>query len=190
VPSNGQVASIPVDHPGLEALRTPEVADRWYQQLVTMKKSAEAQLAAKSADDKEKRITLTLVAKEFPEKKEEMLRRADEARAGYLKWRAGVLRFRSGVEERLAEASWRRRMSVSLIPSALIDERNQLLSQVSALTDAIKTHRASMADLEEADEADELLWATLEEGPRQRCLGGARPAEDLARSSLDPWAEP
>lgn len=144
-----------------QALRSPEVADRWYQQLVTMKKSAEAQLAAKSADDKEQRITLTLVAREFPEKSKEMLRRADEVRAQYLKWRAGVLRFRSGVEERLAEASWRRRMSTSLIPSALIDERNQLLSQVSALTAAIKAHKASMADLEEADEADEALWRTI-----------------------------
>jgi hypothetical protein len=54
-------------------LRAPEVADRWYQQLVTMKKSAEAQLAAKSADDKEQRITLTWVAREFPEKQVEML---------------------------------------------------------------------------------------------------------------------
>lgn len=128
-----------------------------------MKKSAEAQLAAKAADDKEQRIRLTLVAREFPEKAEEMLRRADEARAGFLKWRAGVLRFRSGVEDRLAEASWRRRVSTSMIPRNLLDERRQLLQQVEVLRGAIEAHRQSMADLEpdDIDEADETLWAVL-----------------------------
>lgn len=146
-----------------QGLRAPEVADRWYQQLVTMKKSAESQLAAKAAEDKQQRITLLLAAEDTasPEQARDLRRRADEARAQFLKWRAGVLRFRSGVEERVAEASWCRRMSTSLIPAALIDERNQLLQQVSTLTEAIVTHRQSIGDLEDVDEADDVLWATI-----------------------------
>lgn len=149
-----------------QGLRATEVAERWYQQLVTMKKSAEAQLAAKSSEDRHQRITLLAAAEGAPEDQaKDMRRRAGQARAEFLRWRAGVLRFRAGVEERLSEASWRRRVAGSYRPVALLDERDQLLRWVQALTDAIRAHKASMADLDpdDIDEADETLWSVLGE---------------------------
>lgn len=139
-----------------------------------MKKNVESTLAAKSSEDKQQRLALLSVAEEAtsPEQARDMRRRADQAYQGYLKWRTGALRFRAGVEERLAEAGWRRRLAGSIIPTALLDERNQLLGLVGVLTDAIRAHKASMADLDpdDIDEADEILWATLEGGPKTKRL--------------------
>lgn len=152
----------PADQSAL--LRSPELADRWYSQLVVMKKSAESQLAAKAADDKHQRLALLDAADASePMVAKDLRRRASESYQLYLKWRAGVLRFRAGVEERLAEASWRRRSVPSMIPTALLDERRQLLDQVAALSQAIGMHKASMADVnpDDIDDADEQLWKVL-----------------------------
>lgn len=148
-----------------EALRAPELVERWFAQLVTMKKSAESQLAAKSAEDRASRLELLARADACDDPGEAARLRAEalEARASYLRWRAGVLRFRSGVEERLAEAGWRRRVSPTLLAASLVDERRQLMRAVSDLKGAIEEHRASMEDLdpEDIDEADERLWRWL-----------------------------
>jgi len=106
---------------------------------------------------------------ESPERSRDLRKRAAQAREQFLRWRAGALRFRAGVEERLAEASWRRRIAGSYIPTALMEERNQLLQQVEMLTGAIEAHKAAMAgvDPDDLDTADEVLWAALGAGSTQ-----------------------
>jgi hypothetical protein len=147
------------------SLRSPEIAERWYQQLLVMKKSVESTLAAKTAEDKEQRLVLLDAADSVsdPDQAADLRRRANQSRAQYLKWRAGALRFRAGVEERLAEAAWRRRLAGSVNPAALLEERNQLLGRLGMLTEAIQAHRDSMADVasEDIDDADRELWEVL-----------------------------
>lgn len=147
------------------ALRAPEVSDRWYHQLVSMKKSVESTLAAKTSEDKQQRLALIQAAEDAGPGPQsgDLRKRAASLYQDFLKWRTGALRFRAGVEERLAEASWRRRLTGSYVPTALLEERNRLLERVNVLTAAIKAHRDGMSDVDpdDIDEGDQALWAVL-----------------------------
>lgn len=147
------------------ALRAPEVSERWYHVLVAMKKNVESTLAAKTSEDKAQRLALISAAEDAGPGPQslDLRKRASTLHQEFLKWRTGALRFRAGVEERIAEAAWRRRLTGSYIPSALLDERNQLLARVGVLTAAIEAHRASMADVDPDDieDGDRDLWSLI-----------------------------
>jgi len=142
------------------ALRTPEVAERWYQQLVASKKSAESQLAARSSETKANRLALLAAAETAVSEAQarDLRRRSLEVQEAHLRWKAGTIRFRAGVEASLSEASVLRRVSPTYLPVALLDERAQLLQAVATLRAAIQTHRDSFAGEDEPDEADRELW--------------------------------
>lgn len=115
-----------------EALRTEEVCERWYQGLVRMKKSTEMTIAAKGLDDRAARAKLESQGNR---------KKAGEEHVRHLKWRAGALRFLTGVEERLAEANYIRRLHYGVnVSSGIAMERDRLSEHLRLLQQSIRTH--------------------------------------------------
>lgn len=148
-----------------EKLRDPAVVERWYQTLLRMKRAVEGVISSKGAEDRAVQIEL---------RSNRRLEEADKARAEFMRWRAGSIRFKTGVEEKLTEAAWRRRVAVEhLLHTASQIERNayaelnrHLTAQVEKLRDAITKHRDEI-DSDDATEIDEELWAVLPAPVRQ-----------------------
>lgn len=132
-------------------LKTPEVANRCYMALVTMKKNVEGQLAAKRADYNRQRVQF----RKNPNK----LREAEER---WLTWRGGALRFKTGVEELMVEIRGKRSPS----DWALRAERNEVVIAYENLRQAIAAHRDHVCTAE-CDEkecvADVTLWSVLDD---------------------------
>lgn len=154
----------------VEAIRSDAaLIERWYQALIRMKKSVEGTLGAKAADAKANRLTAEL--KNDPDT-------AKTVDAEHASWRAGAIRFKVGVEERLTVVrTLRAAYAPRLIESAAVLERNLIslrLVQVEdklqtveddlrMLSNAIKAHRKSIVDDDDADpsDADLELWALV-----------------------------
>lgn len=146
-------------------LRDPLVIERWYQTLLRMKKTVEGTIAAKKAETRGQRIELDVfgsttvdgVEQSFDDPQLEIARIHSE----FLKWKAGSIRFKVGVEERLTEVSWRRKLVVSqLILSVAQVERNEFAAEVMRLRKAIEQHRSEI-DRDDATEQDEALWSII-----------------------------
>lgn len=144
-------------------LRTPENAERWYEQLLVLKRSVEAQFTANRAERNEKQQEC--MAKGPKGKTEWFAYRAQAER-----WRAGAARFKAGVEQRLAEA---RLLVDTKKANRYVDiverERNEAIEEIVRLRRLIQTHH----DHECGDECDDdscagdtMLWAILDEEPR------------------------
>lgn len=151
-------------------LRDPLVVERWYQTLLRMKKTVEGTIAAKTSETRGQRIELetfgTLSTWRGPdvvsvEHFQNPREKAAEIHFAYLAWRAGSIRFKVGVEERLTEVSWRRKLVVSnLILSVAQVERNQFADEVQRLRTAIEVHHSEI-DRDDVTEQDEALWAVV-----------------------------
>lgn len=140
-----------------EALRGQDVCERWYQELVQMKKSTELTIAAKGMDDKARRAKL---------QSEGSHGKARDTYRHHLQWRAGAVRFLTGVEARLSEANYcRRKHWGSSLPSHIIFERDELSAYVRLLRRAILEHRDDYLshDGDEPSDADAKLWSVLDQ---------------------------
>lgn len=128
-----------------ERLKSPEIIERTYLTLVSIKKNVEGQLAAKRADYIKNRSLMhgDTVG----------LRATEEA---YQTWRAGALRFKSGVEE-------------FMVSIRVLREKSGLSEnfymRYQELKQAVVQHRDHWCDDKCADEctADKALWKVLEE---------------------------
>jgi hypothetical protein len=129
-------------------LKDPEVVDRTYLTLVSMKKSVEGQLAARRADFVKERGTL---------RSNPPGQRAAEER--YHAWRAGALRFKSGVEDFMLAVRGNREKPTG---------DNYYLAY-QTLRQAIEKHReaveTALANDQDTDDADAVLWSVLDDGP-------------------------
>lgn len=126
-----------------QALRDPEVVERWYNALVSIKRNMETQLA----NDRFKRI----------EKKLELMKLGNAGQMLWLEfvrereeWKAGAIRFKNGVEDKISEAKIILRNSVNI-------ERDILIRRLAELRLEVKEHMESFKD-DEADERDIKLW--------------------------------
>lgn len=136
-------------------LRTPEIADRWYQELLARKRSVEAQFSASRAeriqkiieakDNKTVAVMIQPPRENRPATYEDMT--FDEYLAYSEKWRSGAIYFLSGIENRLAES-----------------KRFRISNAVNKYASAIREHKESFTaeDEETWSAEDEKLWAVLE----------------------------
>lgn len=129
----------------IEKLKSPEVVERSYLTLISMKKNVEGQLAAKRADYVKSRSQLRNKMGEL-----------QDAEERYQTWRAGALRFKSGVEEFMVSIRSRRER-----PGV---ERDYYIP-FQTLKHAILQHRDHIcdADCETECTADVNLWAIAED---------------------------
>lgn len=138
-------------------LRYPTVIDRWIMVLEIMKASAETQLGAKRSELKKLHGRVS---------EEEYISRLRT----YQGWKAGNVRFLNSVQQRLLEARWHRSrdLGAKIFPSRMVEERNQASQSVLVLAEAIESHRQTVLAEYDPTEADEALWAviqdTVEEG--------------------------
>ncbi len=98
-----------------EALRSPEVFDRWWGALIGMSKSIDGQLGARreeylSAQADLREQMRVAVAAGDADKQATVESRANKVSKDYHRGRAGSLRFKSGLEEWLTEAKTIERM--------------------------------------------------------------------------------
>ncbi len=141
-----------------QLLRDPAIADRWYETLVSLKRSVEAQLSANRAEQ--------------VQKQSEFLGRGPQAKMLWLqtkatteKWRAGAVRFKNGVEDRMAEARRNRdKLRLGLHVSVVINERDVAFREVKRLRSMILSHRDHECDenCEPNCAADDSLWNLLD----------------------------
>lgn len=140
-------------------LRDPAIADRWYETLISLKRSVEAQLSANRAEQVQKQAEYVALGEGG-----KVLWM--QARAGAEKWRAGAVRFKNGVEDRLAEArKHRNEARANMHISVLIGERDQAFKEVKRLRAAILTHREHECGASCDDDrciADDNLWEELD----------------------------
>ena len=133
-----------------EALRSPEVVRRWHSTLLSIQKNVEAQLASKAAETRSELLMLNLDGK---------AKDAKQTEANFERWRAGALRFKSGVEQAIFQA---RDVIDREFPEAnhdrIVSERNEALTQVMILKNAIRKHRDSFTDEDDASKDDHELW--------------------------------
>jgi phosphopantetheinyl transferase (holo-ACP synthase) len=146
-----------------ECLRTdPSLVDRWHSTLTAMKKSVENQFSAKEAEAKALRAELEARGDHDG---------ARQVLIDHLKWKAGVTRFKSGLEEKLAEASWRyREIGSASLAETIRQERNllaqrniQLKTYILQLLDKIDAHRDDLDEDDNFSKADLELWELAKE---------------------------
>lgn len=146
-----------------ECLRTdPVLVDRWHSTLSAMKKSVENQFSAKDSETKALRAELEARGDHDG---------ARQALIDHLKWKAGVTRFKTGLEEKLAESSWRMRaVGSGLLAETLRQERNllaqrniQLKQFLVQLLDKVDAHRDGLDEEDNFSKADLELWELAKE---------------------------
>jgi len=95
-----------------EALRSPEVFDRWWSTLLGMSKSIDGQLGARREEFLSQVIELKEQIRTTPSETEVSVleTRLSKISANYHRGRAGSLRFKSGLDVWLVEAALIRRM--------------------------------------------------------------------------------
>lgn len=132
-------------------LRHPEVVNRWIMVLEVMKDSAETQLGAKRCELKKTHGVVS--EKDY----EERLRT-------YQGWKAGNVRFLNSVKARLLEARYTRTQHFGMMfPTRMIEERNRSSAAALLLVKAIESHRQTVLAEYDPTEADEALWASIQD---------------------------
>lgn len=143
-----------------ELLREPEYAERWYNSLLVLKKSVEAQLTTNKAEQGEKHNECM---KKGPAGKREWF----EYKAQADRWRSGAVRFKAGVEERLREARGNRNEERGAqYIDVVTRERTQAREYALELRSAIFDHKTHVCDDRCDDDiciADTELWSVLDE---------------------------
>lgn len=147
-----------VDKETSSALRDPAVLSRWYDTLLSLKRSVEAQLTANRGEQSTKQA--------------EFLHLGAAGRPLWLqfrgqseKWRQGAIRFKNGVEDRLAEAKrLRSTTDRDSYVSILIHERDAAMAEMYRLRTAILEHKNAVEREEDDEEVDDRLWASIEIG--------------------------
>lgn len=138
-----------------EALRQPEVVERWHNCLLSHKSNVEAQLVHGKAEKAQK---FADCVRKGPAGKQEWL----DYLAEQQKWRSGAIRFKNGAEVKLVEAKQYLSRYASEAPTTqLLLERNAALQRVLALEKGIINHQEAVTnapDDDNTDEADENLW--------------------------------
>lgn len=161
------------------ALRTPELADRWFTALARMAKSVEGQLAAREEDHRGARaqyekarlraggpVRCDSCGRSGADPEDPALRQVEErwlkTCEDYSRTRSKSLRFKSGLEEWLLEArSVRDTARDALYVSVVTEERNRALARVQELEAAIHKHEANVYDPDDPADDDLELWRVL-----------------------------
>lgn len=138
-------------------LRQPENLNRWYDTLLSIKRTVEAQLAASRA--------------ELIQKQVEFLPQGSSGKMLFLqervtteRWRKGTIRFKNGVEDKLAEAKrLRAEHHKHTYVDVLVRDRDRAMREALRLRTAIVSHRQTVdGDEEQAGNADEELWKAID----------------------------
>ena len=130
-----------------EALRSPEVVERWLSFLIRMSKSVEGTLASRHEDHEAQKAAL----RASPGDKHIRLLSLS---ADYHKRRGSTLRFKAGLDEWIIEARTTR--------DSYRDDAFGVLSRVVQLEAAIASHRSTSEDEGLEPEPNDLeLWAIL-----------------------------
>lgn len=153
-----------------QALRTPELIDRWWMTLQMIAKSVEGQLASMQEDHEAEKATLRAEMAKCPTWAgtipccAEHAEAWETAKAEFARNRSGRLRFKTGLDEWLIEArALRDGLRGSMYDSIVAEERNHYAGVAKALKEAITQHRAEILDDDDPEptEADKKLWACL-----------------------------
>lgn len=137
-------------------LRHPAVIGRWIMVLETMKASAETQLGAKLAELKKDHGKIT--EEEYKER-----------RSQYLQWKAGNVRFLNSVQQRLLDARYaRNKLFGSELPTRLVRERNSATESLVKIVEAVQSHRSVTLAEYDPTEADEDLWAVIQQATKEQ----------------------
>lgn len=141
------------------ALRDPMVVGRWYDTLVSLKRSVEAQLTANRGEQAGKQAEFLRLG---PSGKPMWL----QSQAAADKWRQGAIRFKNGVEDRMAEAKrLRSTIERDSYIRILIQERDQAVKEAMRLRTAILEHKTAVElDRDEPEDIDDRLWAAVDSG--------------------------
>lgn len=165
-----------VDPIAAQLLREPPTIERWYQTLIQMKKAVDGVLASKRQDFKRNQIfgERAIAHAADDGARDKAITALEDMRIDHYQSRARSMRFKTGVEEKLTEASWRRRMALGENAAAAFEERNglanlvtelrkqrdQLQMRVDRLEQAIRAHQAETGT-EDAGDADTDLWTLV-----------------------------
>lgn len=165
-----------VDPVAAQLLREAPTVERWFQTLIQMKKAVDGVLASKRQDFKRNQVFAERAIRSA--KTEEVRTKAvtalEDLRIDHYQSRARSMRFKTGVEEKLTEASWRRRMSLGENVLAGMEERtalanlltevrkhrDELQRRVNCLEQAIRAHRDETGT-EQAGDGDNDLWSLV-----------------------------
>lgn len=153
-----------------QALRSPELLDRWNTTLLTMSKSVEGQLASKQEDHEAAKAALRIQMAELERKHDavklhEAKQKWEKLKQDYATARGNMLRFKTGLDEWVIEARALRDATRSaMYDSVVAEERNHYAAQVQRLRGAIESHRTQILEDEqyEPSSADERLWSQLD----------------------------
>lgn len=138
-----------------QQLRAPENLNRWYDGLLKLKRTVEAQLTSNQADLASKQADLL-------GRGQAGLQEWLAAKAAAERWRQGAIRFKNGVEERLAEAKRiRHETNESSFVASLVRERDRAMLEAARLRTAILEHKTTVLSDNDDDSTDDRLWATL-----------------------------
>lgn len=130
--------------------KDPQVAARWYNTLVGMKRTAEGVIHARRVEARATRRELILRATQVQQEGERLrlMRDAEKLQLDFEKWLVNTIRFLTSLEERLSYARYYRAP----------ESRPDLVAAIKAHADAI--------DPEDATEYDITLWRAVGiEGP-------------------------
>lgn len=130
-----------------DVLRGPQVIERLHSTMMSMLKSVEGQLAARSVDYDRVRLR-NPQPHDFAQQRDK-----------YMKWRAGSLRFKVGLEQALIEIRYLR--DPQLNNAALLWAIEQAQATNNRLLAAIRQHRDSFDPKDDPSDNDEALWAHL-----------------------------
>jgi hypothetical protein len=147
-----------------EALRSPELVDRWFAALTAMAKSVEGQLAAREEDFRSRtaavKAEMGLAVND--EQVADLRVKLHMMQADYSRGRSGTLRFKSGLEEWIIEARYLRdNQRGRMYDSIVAEERNHALARVRELEAAIQEHRDNFGPDDDVTPEDEKLWQVL-----------------------------
>lgn len=154
-----------------KALRTPEIAPRWLDNLLGMKRSVECQFASAKAERSIKvseyteNETLPITVSMRGDQPVIVHMTQLEFVAWQEKWRAGAIRFLSKIETKISEArKIRAEAYVDSQVSLLIQERDSYLKDLLSTRKAILVHKeaAQSEDEDESADADYALWALVD----------------------------
>lgn len=163
-----------------EALRSPEVIQRYYTMLLWKSKSTEGQLAAKEADYEARKARLegklsiaeasSVRTDSTDEERNRAIGRAvnlraelKTARSEYQQSRAKTLRFKTGLDMNLVQVRGAiRALDNKRLDQMIAEERNLLAQRVRELESAIDAHRQAVMSGHDGDDVDDELWEVLE----------------------------
>ena len=185
---NAQRNGVAVRAELVDALRSPEVAPRWYSVLCQMQASVDGQLRARESDFEAEHARLAGEVEEIVQRMEfelpitdgegvalsrteaqerlvDLKGRLYRLRADYERTRAATLRFKTGLDEATASASYRQdRAAGGLFRTTAALERDWWARRCADLEAAIVVHRdAVVSDLagDAPDEIDTALWGVV-----------------------------